>query len=173
MEIAQHKAKEGVTKCMESQQQLRGVVSDLCEKKRSQQHAKAGIATATADSFADENSAGKDRSVPGQKHAVGGSSNLMQVAPLGLDGAPATILLGHTQLPASPYCGAAAGQQLALTSICAIRTAASQFAAHALPAQISIPMRLPLRPPARQSADPIQAQEIMHHFQQQQQQRHW
>jgi hypothetical protein len=86
------------------------IVSDFCAKEGNQQHTKARIATATADSFADENSTCKGRSVPVQQHASGGNSNLMQVAPLGLYGAPATTLLGHTQLPASPYCGAAAGQ---------------------------------------------------------------
>jgi hypothetical protein len=45
---------------------MRGVVSDLCAKSGSQQHAQARIATATPDPFADENSAGNGRFVPGQ-----------------------------------------------------------------------------------------------------------
>jgi hypothetical protein len=170
MEIAQHKGREGVTNVWNRSSSMRGVVSDLFAKNGSQQHAKARIATASPDPFADENSAGKGRSVPGQQQAGGGSSSLTQVAPTGPYGAPAT-LLGHKQPAASPYGGSAVGQQPALTSICAICTAASQFTAHAPPAQINTPMRLPLRPPAGQSADHFQAQDILHHFLQQQQRR--
>jgi hypothetical protein len=111
MEIAQHKGKEGVTNVWNRNSSLRSAVSDVCAKKGSQQHAKTWIATAIADSFADENSAGKGRSMSGQQHAGGSSSNLSQVTLLGLYGAPATTLLVHTQLPASPYgwcCGGSA-----------------------------------------------------------------
>jgi hypothetical protein len=169
MEIAQHKGKECVANVWNRNSRIRGVMSNLCAKNGSQQHAKARIATATPDPFADENSAVKGRSVPGQQQAGGGSSNLTQVAPLGPYGAPAT-LLGHKQRAASPCSGPAVGQQPALTSICAIRTAAPQFTAHAPPAQINTPMRLPLRPPAGQSADHFQAQDILHHFLQQRRQ---
>jgi hypothetical protein len=176
MEIARYKGKEGVTNVWNRNNSMRCVVSDLCAKKGSQQHAKARIATAIPDPFADENSVGKGRSVPGQQQAGGGSSNLTQVAPLGPNGASAT-LLGHKQPAASPYGGPAAGQQPALTSFRAICTAACQFTAHAPPAQINSPMRLPLGPPAGQSADHFQAQDILHHFlqqrQQQQQRRQW
>jgi hypothetical protein len=171
MEIARHKGKEGVTIVWNRSSSMCGVVSDLCARNGSQQHAKDRIATATPDPFADEKAAGKGRSVPGQQQAGGGSSNHTQVAPLGPYGVPAT-LLGHKQRAASPYGGPAVGQQPTLTSICAMRTAASQITPHAPPAQISTPMRLPLRHPAGQSAD--QAPDILHHFlkqRQQQQQR--
>jgi hypothetical protein len=169
MEIVQHKRKEGVTNVWNRNSSMRGFLSDLCAKKGSQQHAQARIATATRDPFADENSAGKGRSVPGQQKAGGGCINLTQVAPLGPYGAPAT-LLGHKQPAASPYGGPAVGQKPALTSVCAIRTAASQCSAHAPPAQINTPIRLPLRPPAGQSADHFQPHDILHHFLQQRQQ---
>jgi hypothetical protein len=74
MEIAQRKGREGVTNVWNRNSSLRGVVSTLCAMKGSQEHAMVG--TASADSFADENSAGKRRSVTGQQHTGGGSMNL-------------------------------------------------------------------------------------------------
>jgi hypothetical protein len=129
IEIAQHKGKECVTNAWNRNSTLRkrcrGVVSNLCANKGSQEHAKAGIVTASADSLADEKSAGKGRSMPGQQHVGGGSIQLTWLAALGLHGEPARTLLGDTQLVQSPHCGAAAGEQVAVASICAMCSAAS------------------------------------------------